>query len=161
MAFKSGVAESPECKFCGQEETQEHLLYNCEHYSAPLWDLLGKGISQAITSLTQNPIPRIYFLPVHITFNKIHPTIAVNITDKEVRQVLVQETKREIYYRNQNTPHRNPIRVHPARITAHLVSVMRKLGQLLKYQNLQKYRSSIAILEKIQSNLLHDNTDIG
>ena len=131
---------------------------------APLWAQLGKGISQAIGSLTQNHIPRIDFLPVHITFNKIHPTIAVNIADKEMRQVmimLVQETKREIYYRNQNTPHRNPTRVHPARITAHLVSVIRKLGQLLKYQNLQKYRSSIAILEKIQSNLLHDNTDIG
>ena len=163
-AFKSRAAETPGCKFCGQEETQEHLLYNCEHYSAPLWNLLGKAISQAISSLKQTLIPRIYFLPVHITFNKIHTTIATNITDKEMRQVmvmLVQETKREIYYRNQTTPHRNLERVHTARIMAHLLSIIRKLSQLLKYQNLQKYLSSITMLERIQLTLLHDDTDTG
>jgi hypothetical protein len=32
--FKSGKRDNPNCDYCGQTETIEHLLHNCDEYSA-------------------------------------------------------------------------------------------------------------------------------
>ncbi len=68
---------------------------------------------------------KIEFAPVHITFNKIHSTIALHIKEKKAQETLItliQEIKREIYFRNPNTPHPSPEPVQQDIIIAHLIT---------------------------------------
>ncbi len=155
-AFKSGLKDNPNCKFCGEVETQEHLLYQCEHYSEQIWNKLGRVITTAIADQQTEYIPRIEFTPANITFNKIHPTIQIHVKEKKSREaliLLVQETKREIYFRNQNTPHPEPVPVNQVRIIAHLMAVTRKIIKLLEYQNININTGGIQMIKRIHENL--------
>ena len=155
-AFKSRLKDNPNCKFCGEIETQEHLLYQCEHYSEMIWNKLGKAITKTLADQMQEYIPRIEFTPVNITFNKIHPSIQIHVKEQkscETLILLVQETKREIYYRNQNTPHPVPIPVNQVRITAHLMAVTQKIIKLQEYQNINAEAGCLQMLKNIRENL--------
>jgi hypothetical protein len=44
-AFKSGKRDNHNCDHCGQPGTIEHLLHNCEEYSAELWTELGHSLN--------------------------------------------------------------------------------------------------------------------
>ena len=156
-AFKSGMRDSPDCKFCGQIETQEHLLFQCEHYSSKLWDELGRVLTTALAQLNNEYVPRVQFTPAHIVFNKQHPSIMLHVKDPigiKILILLVQETKREIYFRNQTTPHLRPIPVHRTRILAHLLSITKKLKQLLLYQGMKEDTVGLQLLALLDGALV-------
>ena len=41
-AYKSGMSENPNCPFCEQTETMEHLLMDCDCYSNKIWTILSR-----------------------------------------------------------------------------------------------------------------------
>jgi hypothetical protein len=82
---------------CEETETMEHLLYDCENYSAKIWDLAGKSMTFAISRHTGDYIPYMVLTPLEIVFNKPHPSLLLHIMDATTRKVLIlylQEIKR-------------------------------------------------------------------
>ena len=161
-AFKSNLRDNPNCDFCGQTETMEHLLHQCEHHSALVWEELGLRITEAIRVHSNVHIPRIEFTPLHIIFNKPHPSIHMHIPDKRTRKtiiLLIHETKRDIYFRRTSTTHRDPlVPIHRVRIQAHILTVIKKIIHLLLYQGTSINSDSLLLLNtlvhKIESNVI-------
>ncbi len=77
-AHKSGARENPDCEYCGQAETMEHLIHDCENYSTPLWLELGESLTQTLRTITGKDMAEIRFTPLEIIYNKIHPTIQIH-----------------------------------------------------------------------------------
>ncbi len=105
-AYKSGKKDNPNCDHCGEPETIEHLLHDCEEYSAQLWTELGYSFRFALTAHSGNEITTIQFTPLEIIHNKIHPSIKLHLKEKPTQLMaihLVQEIKRDIIYRWMNT----------------------------------------------------------
>ncbi len=105
-AYKSGTRDTPDCDYCGQVETIEHLIHNCEDYSAALWEELGHSLTSALTAHSGNEIPTIQLTSLEIIYNKIHPSLKLHLQEKSVQLILVhlvQEIKRDIIYRRMNT----------------------------------------------------------
>jgi hypothetical protein len=105
-AYKSGKRDNPNCDYCGQPETTEQLVHNCEEYSAELWKELGHSLTAALISHSGKEIPTIKLSPLEIIYNKIHPSIKLHLKEKATQLVtihLVQEVKRDIIYRRMNT----------------------------------------------------------
>jgi hypothetical protein len=101
-AHKSRIRDNSDCDYCGQFETIEHLVHNCEDYSAALWEELGHGLTSALVAHSGNEIPTILLTPLEIIYNKIHPSIKLHLKEKPVQLMLVhlvQEIKRNIIYR--------------------------------------------------------------
>jgi hypothetical protein len=70
------------------DETIEHLLCECEHYSELLWNRLGEVIE-----------PQAQLGQHNITFNVPHPSQLLHNRDKITRNIfilLTQEIKRDI-----------------------------------------------------------------
>ena len=61
--------------------------------------------------------------------------------------------KREIYYRRQSTPHPEPTMVHGIRITAHILSVVRKLQHLKRYQGKSPQSEFLCFLRTLEAKL--------
>jgi hypothetical protein len=78
-AFKSGSRDNPDCEYCVQVETMEHLKHDCENYSTPLWVELGESLTQTLRATTGRDMATIRLTPLEIIFNKTHPTIQVYI----------------------------------------------------------------------------------
>ncbi len=105
-AYKSGTRDTPDCDYCGQVETIEHLIHNCEEYSAALREELGHSLTSALTAHSGNEIPTIQLTPLEIIYNKIHPSLKLHLQEKSVQLIqvhLVQEIKPDIIYRRMNT----------------------------------------------------------
>ena len=155
-AFKSGIADNPDCKFCGAPETMEHLLHQCPHYSELVWATLGQAFTGMLSQHQGVYIPRIEFTPLHIIFNKPHPSILIHVKDANTRNgllQLIQEVKREIYYRRQSTPHPEPTMVHVIRITAHILTAVRKLQHLKRYQGKSPQCELLCLLRLMENKL--------
>jgi hypothetical protein len=154
-AFKSGSRDTPECDYCGQVETMEHLLYNCDEYSAPLWTELGQCITTALMTHSGNDLATIQFSPLEIIYNKIHPTIKVHLKEKSIQLMiihLIQEVKRDIIYRRMNT-NAHQHRVNPIRLRAHLISTVKKTISLLQYQGTTNHHESITFLTLLEESI--------
>jgi hypothetical protein len=98
-AYKSRLRDSPNCQRCGEIETMEHLLYQCENYAAPLWQELSKGLTSALRHHTGEFVARIDLTPKEIIFNMTIPAVKVYITDPAIRKSIIhviQEQKRDI-----------------------------------------------------------------
>jgi len=152
-AFKSGSRENPECEYCGQIETMEHLIHDCENYSTPLWIELGECLTRTLRTTTGKDIAEIRLTPLEIIFNKIHPSIQVHIKEKPLQQILLhllQEVKRDIIFRRMNTSTHQE-RVNPNRIRAHLLSTVSKIISLLQYQETRNHLDSINLLVHLQT----------
>jgi hypothetical protein len=156
-AFKSGRAPDALCYRCEEVETMEHLLYNCEHYSAKIWDLVGKSLTLAISHHSGDYIPALVLTPLEIVFNKPHPSILLHIPDATTRKVLIlflQEIKRDIVYRRaQLQEPRQHEELHP-RIQAHLVSVINKISALLEYQGTLQFSDGLTFLKQLSRIIL-------
>jgi hypothetical protein len=151
-AFKSGARENPDCEYCGQVETMEHLIHDCENYSTPLWVELGESLTQTLRATTGRDMAEIRFTPLEIIFNKIHPTIQVYIKEKSLQRILLhllQEVKRDIIFRRMN-PNVHLERVNQNRIRAHLLSTVSKITSLLQYQETGNHQDSINLLVHLQ-----------
>ncbi len=88
-AFKSGKRDNPNCDYCGQPETIEHLLHNCEEYSAEVWTELGHSLTAALNTHSGNEIPK-------KSFRKIIFSYLAKIIDYEqaAGQIFLQKEKR-------------------------------------------------------------------
>jgi hypothetical protein len=151
-AFKSGARENPDCEYCGQVETMEHLIHDCENYSTPLWVELGESLTQTLRATTGRDMAEIRFTPLEIIYNKIHPSFQVHIKEKSLQQTLLhllQEVKRDIIFRRMN-PNAHPERVNQNRIRAHLLSTVSKIISLFQYQETRNHRESIDLLVYLQ-----------
>jgi hypothetical protein len=154
-AHKSGIRDNPDCDYCGQIETIEHLVHNCEDYSAALWEELGHGLTSALVAHSGNEIPTIQLTPLEIIYNKIHPSIILHLKEKPVQLTLVhlvQEIKRDIIYRRMNT-NANQRRRNLTRIRAHLLSTVRKTISLLEYQGTRNFQDSINFLSLLETSI--------
>ena len=151
-AFKSRARENPDCEYCGQVETMEHLIHDCENYSTPLWVELGESLTQTLRATTGRDMAEIRFTPLEIIYNKIHPTIQIHIKEESLQQTLLhllQEVKRDIIFRRMN-PNAHPVRVNQNRIRAHLLSTIMKIISLFEYQETRNHRESIDLLTHLQ-----------
>jgi hypothetical protein len=137
----------------------EHLLYGCEHYSAKIWDILGRLVTWAISHHTGDYIPNLVFALLEIVLNKPHPSILLQITTWKVLILLLQETKPDITFRHAQlqTPRRRE-ELHP-RIQAHLISVVNKIIALLEYQCVLQYSDSLSLLSRIIQVALHAHSE--
>ena len=152
-AHKSGIRDNPDCDYCGQIETIEHLVHNCEDYSAALWEELGHGLTSALVAHSGNEIPTVQLTPLEIIYNKIHPSIILHLKEKPVQLTLVhlvQEIKSDIIYRRMNT-NANQRRRNLTRIRAHLLSTVRKTISLLEYQGTRNFQDSINFLSLLET----------
>jgi hypothetical protein len=156
-AFKSGIADSPNCKYCNQVETMEHLLLQCENYSELVWSRLGEALTLTLRMISGADIARIELTPLHIIFNKPHTAVLTYAQDTTSRNVIlriVQEVKRDIIYRKYNMPYHPPDPVHPIRINAHLSSVIKSTFSLLKYQGANPISPAMTLLSRLKDVLL-------
>jgi hypothetical protein len=154
-AYKSGTRDTPDCDYCGQVETIEHLIHNCEEYSAALWEELGHSLTAALTAHSGNEIPTIQLTPLEIIYNKIHPSLKLHLQEKSVQLILVhlvQEIKRDIIYRRMNT-NANHRRRNLTRIRAHLLSSVKKTISLLEYQGTKNFQDSITFLTLLETSI--------
>lgn len=115
----------------------EHMLYQCENYSALIWQEFSTLLTAAMKEYSGTPdIPRMDICPAHIVFNVQHPSILLHVTHDRTRRLLVHlvlEVKRDIIYRRMNmTGDGNPVPI--PRIHAHLLSTITKLKSLMEYQ---------------------------
>ena len=153
-AFKTGLSDSPNCQMCGEQETMEHLLYGCPHYSEKLWAELSNAITQLTEIIKGNRIAGIHLTPREIIFNATHPSILLHYRNDEFQTIigyLIQELKREIIYRRMNTTEVQRNRDTPIiRIQAHILVSIQKLISLLAYQGLLKNKIHIARLKQLR-----------
>jgi hypothetical protein len=151
-AYKSRMADTPNCERCGGIETMEHLLHNCEHYSVLVWHELGQIFTDTLMAIVGRHIARIELTPKEIIFNKPHPFLLLHLPEEKDRTmiiILVQEIKRDIVYRRMNMP-LDPTRATPqVRIQAHLLSVLKKLQSLYSYQGIQQDSPPLILLNKM------------
>jgi hypothetical protein len=140
-AFKSGMADDPGCSLCGDIETMEHLLYDCPHYSQPLWAELSAVLTATVGIIHGSPVARIDLTPREIIFNAPPASVILHLQEDCERRTLlhvIQEVKRDILYRRMNLrPAQAGNMVDRTRIQAHILATLRKLIALLEYQNLR------------------------
>jgi hypothetical protein len=148
-AFKSGMHTSRLCFRCDEIETMEHLLYLCPNYAEKVWLEAGYLLTRAVTQFSAEYTARIDLTPKEIIYNKPHPAILLRIADPLVRHgilVLIQEIKRDIIFRRMQLQEPSRREVLRVRIYAHLLSCIRKLSSLLKYQGIVQNKAPISFL---------------
>ena len=124
----------PNCRLCGRRENTLHLIFECEKYSEPLWNILEEAINQVHMEIEQG---NVNVLRVRLHAFTVMYNMDLNIPRKLASTVmpLIQEIKRNIVFRRYKRettayiPHysRN-------RIAGHLLITIQKLISLKKYQ---------------------------
>ena len=124
----------PNCRLCGRRENTLHLIFECEKYSEPLWNILKEAINQVHMEIEQG---NVNVLRVRLHAFTVMYNMDLNIPRKLASTVmpLIQEIKRNIVFRRYKRettayiPHysRN-------RIAGHLLITIQKLISLKKYQ---------------------------
>jgi len=146
-AHKSGRIESSQCDKCAETETTEHLLCECAAYSAPLWQEMNQVLTQSIIEFTGERLPTINLTQREIIFNALHPSIELHVKGPSLRGTIehvIQETKRDIIYRRMN---QNQREINTTRIRAHLLSIIRRIISLYKYQGTRNLKDNIQLLQ--------------
>jgi hypothetical protein len=134
----------------------EHLPYLCPNYAELLWAEVSTTLTAGITHYTQEYTARIDLTPMEIVFNKPHPSILLKISDKYTRNIiliLIQEEKRDIFFRRMQLKEPKRQEVFRLRIQAHLLSVVRKLISLLEYQGTVQNKLPLSLLCTLQQAL--------
>jgi hypothetical protein len=72
-AFISRPRENPDCEYCRQIETMEHLTHDCENYSTPPWLELGESLTQTLRATIGRDMAEIRLTPLEISFTKPIP----------------------------------------------------------------------------------------
>jgi len=156
-AHKSGIREDPECDYCGEEETMEHLLHNCDSYSAIVWEETSCLITELCAQQVGHEVARIQLTPKEIIYNIPHPSLLLFLTEDRPRKailLLIQEIKRNIIYRRMNIrPGQLGQPVDRVRVLAHILSVVKKLKAMLEYTGILTNKASIFLMSSAQSYL--------
>jgi len=152
-AFKSGRRDNPNCDWCEETETMEHLLYGCDNHTSLLWREISTLMTRLITRLAGQQVARIDYTPKEIVYNVPHPSIQLHLQDGEIKKTLIlfiQEIKRDIMYRRMNIMEGHRNRQMPlVRIQAHIMSVVKKIISILNYQGTMKVQKSREIMEQM------------
>jgi hypothetical protein len=105
----------------------EHLLYGCEHYSAPLWAEFSAALTDVTKHFFGHNIPQVALTPREIIFNAMHPTLAHHITNAHAKSFLtltIHELKRNILNKRMNIQQIEDNQMMPIiRIQAHLLTI--------------------------------------
>ncbi len=148
-AFKSQSRNNPNCDYCKQIETVEHLLYDCKEYSAPLWDEFGQCLTKTLTAHSGNEVATIKLAPLEIIYNKIHPAVKIHLKEKSFQLMvihLIQEIKPDIVYRwmNAGTHHH---RVHQTSLSPDIQHQNDIASPILRNKNHQKSITFLMLLD--------------
>ncbi len=122
------------CGLCGERENTQHLLFECDTYSAPLWNLLKEILNLLIDEGEDNH-PHITLHAYNIMFN-LQIAGALRGWGDQVN-ILIQEIKRNIIFRRYKRCIGNVnayVDYDRPRLAAHLMIVVRKLISLRQYQ---------------------------
>jgi hypothetical protein len=153
-AFKSKITDTPACALCPETETMEHLLMECQHYSALVWKETSQLLTKTAAHETQNEVSIINLTPREIIYNAPHPSILLHFKNAQARNTIlhyIQETKRDIIYRRMNIRESQIGRKVPQiRIQAHILGTLKKLEMLLEYQGLLTNKTAICMLQTMQ-----------
>jgi hypothetical protein len=123
-----------------------------KHYSAKVWELLGRSLTLALSHHSGEYIPAVVLTPLEIIFNEPHPSILLHISDNTTRKVLIlllQEIKRDIIYRRAQLQEPRRREELQPRIQAHLVSVINKIISLLEYQGTVQFSDGLSFLRRL------------
>jgi hypothetical protein len=154
-AFKSGIIDSPACLLCGEDETMEHLLYNCPHSSITAWEEFSGIITELTTQISGQQVARMNYTPKEIIYNTPHPTILLRIEDNSTRELLIlltQEVKRDLIYRRMNIKENHHNRPTPLiRVQAHILSIVEKIKHLLEYQGIVTNKKTLHVLSMMKA----------
>ena len=148
-SFKSQKSPSPNCDRCGEVETMEHLLHDCDYYSAPLWQEFSSVLTQSIQHHHGQGIAQIHLTPREIIFNAHHPSILLYIECDFTRKaiiLLIQEIKRSIIHKRMNNNIDVAAPTAMLRIQSHLRSTILKVQSYLQYQNTPNTKAPVAFL---------------
>jgi hypothetical protein len=152
-AFKSGRRDDPNCDWCEETETMEHLLYGCDNHTSLLWREISTLMTRLITRLAGKQVARMDYTPKEIVYNVPHPSIQLHLQDGEIKKTLIlfiQEIKRDIMYRRINIMEGHRNRQMPlVRIQAHILSVVKKIISILNYQGTMKVKKSREMMEQM------------
>jgi exonuclease III len=153
-AFKSNLTDTPTCALCPEIENMEHLLMECQHYSALVWKEISQLLTKTAADENQQQVSTINLTPREIIYNAPHPSILLHFKDSQARNIIlqyIQETKRDIIYRRMNIREgQMGKKVPQIQIQAHILSTLKKLEMLLQYQGLFTNRNAICMLQKMQ-----------
>ena len=153
-AYKSGLTQSPNCDRCGQTETMEHLLHDCEYYSTPLWEEVGAMITAGIQERKGEEVARMALTAREIIFNAPHPSLKVHVLDSNARKavlLLIQEVKRSIVHKRMNPTTRHNQPTPRARLQAHLLATACKIKSYLQYIGTSDYNEAALLMEAMIS----------
>lgn len=109
-----------------------HLMFECEQYSEPLWELL----SQAITALVREEDAGAPVVRLH-AFQALYNLDKAPIPREHSKQVseVIQEVKRAIVYRRYIVNNRERVgRYDGRRLQAHLLITLEKMQAFRRYQ---------------------------
>ncbi len=81
-AFKSRMWPNPNCERCGQTETMEHLLCECEYYSEPLRNKLAEILTMLFNDSSLDGVPRVELGQTNMIFNIPHPSLFLHVHNK-------------------------------------------------------------------------------
>ena len=158
-AFKSGMRDDPDCPYCGETETMEHLYFGCENYSELQWTDLGRYITSYIQDKFDPTCPELRITYRSIVFNQEITNIHRKLPSKTARkfvQILIHEVRRDIYFRKVNhTPNNNAI-VLQIRRKAHLISVIDKLHSYFSYLGATKWAQAIQCADILKQLIIDD-----
>ena len=160
-AYKSGINNTPNCKYCEQVETMEHMLYGCPNYSNLQWETWGKTITTYIKEYENPEATNIYLNYQQIIFNKTHPLLTYYMKDNNkinTLNLIVHEIRRDIYYRKVNLTINEAVEVLTNRRIAHLITTITKSQKYLEYLSHPKWTTSIEMIKAMINILQRDIT---
>ncbi len=101
-AHKSGFATSAQCLRCDETETMEQLRHGCPHYGAKVRS--RRSLTKALTAYSCDYVLTLVLIPLELGYNKLHPSILLNVQDATTQKTLIllllQEIKRDFIYRH-------------------------------------------------------------
>jgi len=134
-AFKSGLREDDQCRFCGETENMEHMYYLCQNYSNLQWELFASAVTVVVKKVNPNA-SNIYITFRNIIFNTPITNLFHYVKDKEVNilmGMLVHEIRRKIYAFRTSSDDSIMGEVHIVRRAAHILETLRKMESYLNY----------------------------
>ena len=151
------MSEDPNCPFCEQIETMEHLLMDCERYSNKIWTILSRSYTAIFNEIfPDRPCNVAISFRNIIFYQEISPPSSLPSRLKTFRlasQLLIHEIRREIYYRRLNMTsspnNQEQYVIYDERINAHLLSTIKKVISYLSYLSYNKWKESIQILDRM------------
>jgi len=148
-AYKSGLRENDQCRFCGETESMEHMYYLCQNYSNLQWELFASAVTVVVKKVNPSA-SNIYITFRNIVFNTPINNFYHYVKDKEVNilmGMLVHEIRRKIYAFRTSSDEAMMEEIHIVRRAAHMLETLRKMSSYLNYIKSGRWLSAIEAIE--------------